>query len=58
MVPPARQRTACDRRDLNEMLDYVSARPVSSHPHLAALKLVAVCADEIFSPSAKHSPLQ
>jgi hypothetical protein len=31
----------------NEILD-VSGRPVSSHPHLATLKLVTVRADEIF----------
>jgi hypothetical protein len=33
---------------VNEMLDHLSARPVSSHPHLSALNLlVAVSADEI-----------
>jgi hypothetical protein len=33
---------------VNEMLDHVSARPVSSHPQLPTLNLVAVSADEIF----------
>jgi hypothetical protein len=35
-------------KTVNEMLDNVSARPVSSHWHLPGLKLEAVFADEIF----------